>query len=466
MEDDDQIFDDYTETTVPIGQALPLFVAGITSLILFVPVVWLSLRPSKERDEINDDESDHGNGDTTASSHVKISLVEQLGESESVPLLSMESVENSGYGGTSPGRKVSRLNQLSRSKSPSKSPSKAFRRLNSGDAIQKKSASNGRCYDDEAGDSNALRFSDPTTSSLEKLKIVTLNNCDAQTKAMLGLGFPYLIQSLVSASSEMIQMAVVGRQLGTNALSAYVVVDLFIKLTSDAVGYVITSGNTMISQIAEAEDKNRANKIGSYLQLSILLYVVGMIPIILFWSCYTEVTLVFLGIEPEMAMEGQRFARAYVLTILVDGIHTAFQNTLDVLEYQVESTIMSFVGEVFTTSTIVVAMCYQTLIPDISLTGMGWVYVFVDMCYLAAILALVYFNGWLEPYYKGFFSNPLSIFQKRTTGNGNSDSDNESGASWSAVELMISNTIQYAISNFLFQGEWQILILFARYVQN
>jgi hypothetical protein len=456
MDDDDQSFDDYVETTVPIGQVLPLFVAGITSLVLFVPVIWLSLRPSKEigenddyENENDDDESDYENGDTT-SSPLQISLVE-----------SMASVDSPGYGGASPGRRPDKVSKLKLS--PSKSPSKTFRRLNSADSIQRKSASNGECDDDELGYSDALRFSDPTTSSLEKLKIVTLNNCDAQTKAMLGLGFPYLIQSLVSAASEMIQMAVVGHQLGTDALSAYVVVDLFIKLTSDTVGYVITSGNTMISQIAEAEDTNKAHKIGSYLQLSVLFYVVGMIPIIVFWSCYTEDTLLFLGLEPDMAEEGQMFARAYVLTILVDGIHTAFQNTLDVLGFQVESTIMSFVGEVFTTSTIVVVMCYQTLIPNVSLTGMGWVYVFVDLCYLATILALIYFNGWLEQSYKGLFSSPLSIFQKKTTGN---NSNNDSGASWAAVKLMISNTVQYAFSNFLFQGEWQILLLFARYVQN
>ena len=105
MEDDDEIIDDYTETTVPIGQVLPLCVAGITFLVLFVPVVRLSLRPPKESDENDDDESDHGNGDT-ASSPFRISLVEQLGGSESAPLLSMESVDNSGYGGASPGRKV------------------------------------------------------------------------------------------------------------------------------------------------------------------------------------------------------------------------------------------------------------------------------------------------------------------------------------------------------------------------
>jgi len=455
--EDDETFEDYIETTVPIGQFLPLLVTAITSLLFFVPVVLLSLRPSEDIGG-NDD---HEEEDTTLSS-VKSSLFEKLVEAESIPLSSSAPTDNSRYGGTSTGRQSDNSKVDAKASKHKRSSSvTTYRRLNTADSSPRKSISvvdsNDESELDEEGRLNALRFSDPTTSAWEKLKIVTLHNFDAQTKAMLDLGYAYLIQAIVSAASEFIQMAVVGQQLGIQALSAYVVIDLFIKLTSDAVGNVITSGNTMISQIAEAKDKNRSRKIGSYLQLSILFYVIGMIPIMIFWSYYTEDILLFLKIEPSMAEEGQRFARAYVLNILLSGTSSGFQYTLDVVGFQVESTVVTFVGEVFTTLSIVLVMCNHTMFPNMSLAGMGWAYVFVDLCYLIGILTAIYLNGWLEEYYEGFFSSPFSIFKNRTTSN----SDNESGASMAAVKLMLSNTIQYAISNILYEGEWQILVLFA-----
>jgi hypothetical protein len=424
MEDDDETFEDYVETTVPIGQALPLLATGIISILLFVPVIKLSFRRPKELKETDDDVFDHENGATT-SSPSKSSLA------ESAPLLSSAS---SGYGGT----------DVSPTKSVLESaPWEDFE-------------------DDEAGKLVALRFSDPNTSAVEKFKIVALQNCDAQTQSMLGVGFPFLLQALVGSVSEFIQMSVVGNVLGIDALTAWVVMDLFIKVTTNAVGEVIISGNTMISQIAEAEDPKVGLKIGSYLQFSIIIYVIAMIPIMIIWSFYTEGILAFLGIDPDMAEEGQRFARAYVITILVDGINSAFQYTLDVVGFQVQSTMMAFVGEVFTTSSILLVMYNNTIFPEASLTVMGWTYVFADICYLAFMMVLFYYKGWFEPYYEGLFSNPLSVFRNRTAQNGSSY--NKSGATWTSLKLMISNTIQYACSNFLFEAEWQILVFFARYV--
>jgi len=191
-----------------------------------------------------------------------------------------------------------------------------------------------------------------------------------------------------------------------------------------------------------------------------------MVPIMIFWSFFTKNILLFLGIDSDMAEEGQRFARAYVLTILLDGVSTAFQETLDVLGFQVESTIMGFVGEVFSTTCIIVVMCCHSLFPNTSLSVMGWTYVFVDLIYMSTMLFVIHTKGWFDEYYEGFFSNPISIFSTRTSedtnGGTNGDTTNNTGASKAAVKLMISNTIQYAIANFLFEAEWHILLLFAR----
>lgn len=437
MEDDDFIFENYVPTTVPTGQLLPLFIAGTTTCLLFLPVIWSALRPSSQIDE---DEHDQENGNVSSPSKINGSLQEKTKVEESEPLLPAPSADVSEYSGLSLSSKV-RRSQISHS-----FDSSAKRANHSFDTIKS-------FEDDEVGRCNANKFSDPSTSTMERLKILTLHNCDAQTKSMLDIGLPYLIQTLVSAVSEFIQMGVVGYQLGTDALTAYVVVDLFVRMTTEAVGNVITSGHNLIAQVVDSKDKNRERKVGNYLMLSIVFYVIGMIPLVLFWSLYTEKFLLWLNLDPKIAAEGQGFARAYVITLLISGAQSAFQHTLDVVGYQIQTMIMTIIGMTFVTLGIVVVMCHHTLFPKPSLTKMGWAYVIIESCYITGMLTTIYVMGWLRPYYAGLFTSPRAILQKST---------NELGTSRAAVTLMISNAIQYALSNFIFEGEWQILLLFAR----
>eukprot|EP00536_Pseudo-nitzschia_multiseries_P007545 jgi/Psemu1/240318/estExt_Genewise1.C_1780065 len=277
---------------------------------------------------------------------------------------------------------------------------------------------------------------------------------------MLALGFPYLIQAVVRAASSMIQMGIVGHQLGTAELSAWVLLDLFITLTSDTVESVLKSAETMISQIVESEDEKSSRRIGGYLQLSVMFYVMGMVPLVVFWSCFTEDLLLFLNQDPAIAEEGQRYAIAYVISILLGGIITAFQSTLDVVGFEIQSTICSVIGHVAELLTIAAVLCCDSVFPEMTLGELGWVYVIVNVCYLAGILVAIYRYGWLEDYYEGLFSSPFSMLKAITTSNhAMSGDDVVSGA---ALRLLMSNTLQFALGDILFKGEWQILVLFSR----
>lgn len=434
MEDDNETFNNYSESVVYTGRVLPIFVTAITSLLLFVPVIMLSLRPSQEIQENNDNEN-FVQEDNFSRLPVESSPAESSAETESSPLLRDNTNNSKDICTSSQYRSDSDKIEAKFSKSK-QSTDLTLHQLDS-------SYESSNTEEDEEGRINALRFSDPITSAFEKLKILTLNNLDFQSRKMLGLGLPYLIQSLSAAGSKMIQMAVVGHQLGVEALRAYVVIDLFVKLTSDTVGYVIISGNTMISQIVELEDENRGRKIGSYLQLSIIFYLIGMIPVLLFWSLFSKEILLYLGVDPDMAEEGQIFAVALVVGTLVDAIASAFEYTLDVVGLQIQSTITTFIGEVLTTSFIVFLMCYQTIFPTTSLAEMGWAYVVAKIFYIIGLMTAIYSNGWMQEYWGGLFSSPVC-------------------ASRAAVKLMLTNTVQYVFSNFLFEGEWQILVIFAR----
>ena len=464
MADNSDHFENYVETTVHIGEVMPLFVVGAAAFLFFVPLVVLSIRPSEEIDEDENDcgyDTENGGGDRTS---VRIGKT-PTDSNEAIPLLLSYAYNNgSEYGGTSPGNANSIYDRFSL-QIPSSPGSRRNGTLNSspGKSVRKDNDTDDEeIFDDEEGRSNAIRFSDPKTGALEKLRIITSPRLDPQTKAMLSVGVPLLVNALAIAASEFVEMAVVGHQLGTVELSAYVVVDLLIKLASDAVGYVLNSGNLMVSQIVEANDKSAPYKIGVYVQLSILFYVVGMVPVIVFWAFCMKDVLLFLQLDSEIAEEGQKFATLYSISILLQSIASTFQSTMDVVGLQVQSMIITLVDQTATALIIVVVLCSNTLFPEMTLVDLGWLFVVLNTIYVVVMLVLIHLNGWFKDHYAGFFSSPLSMFRRRTAGD---TINNESGVSRDAVKLMISNAFQFALAEFLYQGEWQILLFFARYVQ-
>jgi hypothetical protein len=139
------------------------------------------------------------------------------------------------------------------------------------------------------------------------------------------------------------------------------------------------------------------------------------------------------------------------LSPLFEGIVAGFQYVLDVVGYEVQSTVLTFFGELGKTSAVVIVMCWHSRFPDMTLVDLGYLYLIVNLIYFAAVLITIYSYGWLEEYYEGFFS----ICKKNT---------DDSNVNMAAIKLMLYNAMISSLSNLLIQGEWQVMIFYARYV--
>jgi hypothetical protein len=390
-EEEEDAFDDYQVQTIDIGRTIPLVIVAVASFLFFLPVFILSIRPSSKKhdgdgNEINVDEDDETS--IIQKLWAKKCVCDEE-EQESTPLLLSrpdETVTTSGssstnndssleYGGTgtslrssvnttsskqqqqqqiqsssdrrrrrhssSPSGRPRRSSMNVKFSLPQRHSSVTFHRFAVAEGRRKVTIGSNKQdhYDneeeeeqDEEVDINAIRFSDPKTTVFEKFRIITCHNCDSLTMGMMGLALPYLTQASITAASEVIQVAIVGHQLGSSTLSIYIVIDLFIKLTTDTVGSIIMSGNTMIAQIAESDHGRSPYKIGTYLQLSIVFYVIGFLPLLVFWSFFTKDILLYLGNDLSYAELGQQFAIPYTFSVLVEG--TIHSDLFELLYYQ------------------------------------------------------------------------------------------------------------------------------------
>jgi hypothetical protein len=298
--------------------------------------------------------------------------------------------------------------------------------------------------DDNEVDYNVLEFCNSSTSTVQKLRLILCHNCDPISRSIYALSGPFLIQALIAAASEIIRLALVGHQLGTASLSSFVIVDLLVRLTSDVMGSIIISGNTMISQISEVSEstheRENAFKAGRYLQLSLILYVFGSLPFVVMWSLCMGKVLVFLGNDHETAEIGREFATWYALASLFGGLCFGLQYMLDVFGHEVESTILTAVAEVVTTVVVALFLYWKTL----SLIGLGYVYLACNMLYLLTLWIVIQRHKWLIDYKEG-----LSLFQQQEPILLDFEVDDQERFSFSnsaAVSLILSKASLLAIA--------------------
>lgn len=311
-------------------------------------------------------------------------------------------------------------------------------------------------------------------TALLKAKAVT-DCCDGTTRDILRLAGPFVVQALLVGGSEVIRVALVGHLLGTAALSAYVIVDMLVRLTGDCVESILAAGSTLIAQLVEEDDDDddsddddngdddgtagdggsetssgrktadQQRRSGQYLQLSLLLYIVAYLPTVVLWSACMGRVLVFLGYTPSVAEEGRQFAIPYTLATLARGSGSAFQLMLDVVGYEVQSTVLTGVAEVGTTAVLGLVLWWRE---DMTLLGLGCLHLAADIACLVGLCAMIHHRGWLKDYYSGLFfsTGGCTLFTP------------------AAVQLVLTNSAALALTHLVYHCEWQILTFFARYV--
>ena len=327
---EDDKFEVYQETTTSISLTSVLVTVGVISSLLFLPVFILAIAEAEvEYKRISDNDDDDDRDDQKIKEDIESARL--LGEPDEKNTATdliyhpqqqhrhqrRQSLLRSSIDTTTKRRSNVGLHRLV-SAETNQICSIQDERTPKGNITIDENMSDKSGEEEEEG-CNAIKFSDPGTTAFEKLWIITCHNCDDQSRGMLKLAIPYLMQALIISASEMIQVAVVGHRLGSSYLSTYIIIDLFITLTTNAVLSIIMSGNTMIAQIAKSDHDQSPYKVGMYLQLSLIFYILGCVPLVALWSFFTKDLLLFLGNDISTAEIGQQFAIPYTCGVLIEG---------------------------------------------------------------------------------------------------------------------------------------------------
>ena len=116
---------------------------------------------------------------------------------------------------------------------------------------------------------------------------------DYEMNRLLNLAVPFTAYALIEGVCDILGLIIVSHRLGTDSLIALAMVDIFLGTTAEFVGGWVEASSSLVSMAYGAGNYRRA---GQYLQVSVIGYVLGQIPMAILWGFATKPLIIFLGL--------------------------------------------------------------------------------------------------------------------------------------------------------------------------
>jgi len=230
-------------------------------------------------------------------------------------------------------------------------------------------------------------------SSWDRLLLIAEWNYES--KRICKLGGPFVSQALVEGICEAVRVAIVGQFISTPALSAYVVVDLMVGLTTQFLSGFQNALATLCSHAVGGDNKKLA---GQYVQLATIFYSLCYVPIFVLWSIFAGDTIAWLGFDPETVSIGHDFAVLFLFAEFLGGIGDSVHGLLDTIDLERYSTGFIVVQEILCTlAFLAVGMGTDTK----TLQLVGVVLIAVNAIALVLNITIIVLKGWFDHYLDG-----------------------------------------------------------------
>lgn len=269
--------------------------------------------------------------------------------------------------------------------------------------------------------------------------LIELCEPDAETKRLVRLGIPLTCSEVAEAFFDTVTVAVIAQFLGTNEVTAYVVVQLLVGMTDELINGVIAAESTVCSH---AVGSGRNHLAGQYVQISVVVYIVFSIPLLLMWVFVVDDVMMFLGLSEVVAKIGLDYTRVVVFHYLLEGVHSAFSVLLDITDHEMFGMWLE-IAEGIIDIVAVSLVCVAN--PDTDLVTIGFLHLVVGVFFFVLTVAWALCKGWMSAFWGGM----LGSFALKNS---------------AAVKNLLATAIPLSLGSFLEYGEWEMLTFFIAYL--
>lgn len=266
---------------------------------------------------------------------------------------------------------------------------------------------------------------------------------DYEMKRIIKLSLPFATQALFTGVLDICTVGVIGKLVGTRAVSAFVVVNLLVELTTKFCGGFHEALCTLCSQAIGAKKHRLA---GKYVQIATVLYLVSYIPFGIIWAIYIGDAIEWFGFDEETVRIGHQYAYLLIIDYLVDGFKEAIHALLDVCGCENYSTAIGAAEEL---AGFFLVLTWALLgAPSLVLNPLftiGVIHFTVAIFFLFLNILIIWRYGWFQLYMEGMIGTCALSDRK-------------------AVWMLSKTALALSFGYLLTDGEWEILTIFASFL--
>lgn len=263
--------------------------------------------------------------------------------------------------------------------------------------------------------------------------------------------FKTSIPLTMGASSEslfrLVIIAFISQFLGTKAMIAFLLVGLFVKLTSEELSSAIIDALSAFVQASVDKtsiDTNKSNYVaGQYIQLAFLLQVLLNVPLLVSWVLFMEPFVIWLVADPMIANLASEYTAIVVFGYMVQALSRTITVVFHICGHEHFESIIDLVAGIVQ---VVAVACVLTLAHEASLNTIGGIQALISIAAAIAKIAYPASRGWMAPFRKGLVQNVALC--------------NHGVGIWHLFKavgpLLLGTILEY--------GEWNLLTLFVRHL--
>ena len=260
----------------------------------------------------------------------------------------------------------------------------------------------------------------------------TIFRLDKETRRIWRLILPFTASALVENVTELINLALVSKALGTNAILAWIMVDTVMGTTATFTGGCL---ETITSLGSMAYGAGNYLQVGHYVKTSFLIYVLCELPVSIALAWHIGPVIEFLGFDEPVTSLAIPFVWFVVWENIIGGLQGAVMGLLELSEHELFANFVYCVDCIASVG----LMWYFTHREDVSLVMLGGVYAGSTAIFTMVTILLPALLGWFGPF---------QLFSRDLGGS-------------KVFSRLVKTGLPLSLGGVLAYAEWEVLIFLA-----
>jgi len=226
-------------------------------------------------------------------------------------------------------------------------------------------------------------------------------------RRVLQTAIPLSIGATSEAVFRLVTASFISQYLGAESMIAYLLVMLFVRLTSEELsGAIVDALSSFLEASLFSNEGKAAFVSGQYTQTAIILQLILGIPLLATWAMSMNTVVAWLVQSPSIAAIAEEYTKVAVFGYVFQSISRSFTAAFHICGHEHFESVIDFVAS---SLQMVAIACVVALKMNSSLTTVAHIQVLVGFCACVAKVGYPIFKGWETPFRDGLIWNSALI---------------------------------------------------------